>query len=139
AGDALHTGDEYLVDLNRSGMPLMEIVSEPDLRSANEARDYAITLRDVLRALGASEADMEKGQLRAEANVSVRRRGSGELGVKTELKNINSFRALQRAVDHEIGRQVAALESGGAVVQETRGWSEADQATFSQRSKEYAQ
>ena len=82
---------------------------------------------------------MEKGQLRAEANVSVRRRGSRELGVKTELKNLNSFRALQRAVDHEIRRQVELLESGGEVAQETRGWSEVDQATFSQRSKEYAQ
>ena len=139
AGDALQTASESLVDLNRSGMPLMEIVSEPDIHSADEARDYAMALRAILRAIGASEADMEKGQLRAEANVSVRPTGSGELGVKTELKNINSFRALQRAVDHEIRRQVAVLESGEAVVQETRGWSEADQATFSQRSKEYAQ
>jgi aspartyl-tRNA(Asn)/glutamyl-tRNA(Gln) amidotransferase subunit B len=138
-GDALQTASESLVDLNRSGMPLMEIVSEPDIRGADEARDYAVALRAILRAIGASEADMEKGQLRAEANVSVRRKGSPELGVKTELKNINSFRALQRAVDHEIRRQVAELEAGGAVVQETRGWSEADQATFSQRSKEYAQ
>jgi aspartyl-tRNA(Asn)/glutamyl-tRNA(Gln) amidotransferase subunit B len=139
AGDALQTASESLVDLNRSGMPLMEIVSEPDIRGADEARDYAMALRAILRAIGASEADMEKGQLRAEANVSVRRRGSQELGVKTELKNINSFRALHRAVDHEIRRQVAVLEAGGTVVQETRGWSEADQATFSQRSKEYAE
>jgi aspartyl-tRNA(Asn)/glutamyl-tRNA(Gln) amidotransferase subunit B len=139
AGDALHTAEESLVDLNRSGMPLMEIVSEPDLRSAEEARDYAVALRDVLRAVGASEADMEKGQLRAEANVSVRRRGSSELGVKTELKNINSFRALHRAVAFEIERQVQELAAGRPVVQETRGWSEAEQRTFSQRSKEYAQ
>ena len=139
AGDALHTADESLVDLNRSGMPLMEIVSEPDLRSADEARDYAMALRAVLRAVGASEADMEKGQLRAEANVSVRRRGSSELGVKTELKNINSFRALHRAVAYEIERQTRELESGRQVIQETRGWSEAEQRTFSQRSKEYAQ
>src|SRR2546429_4253374 len=139
AGDALQTASESLVDLNRSGVPLMEIVSEPDIHGADEARDYAVALRAILRAIGASEADMEKGQLRAEANVSVRPRGSQELGVKTELKNINSFRALQRAVDEEIRRQVAVLESGGAIVQETRGWSEADQATFSQRSKEYAQ
>jgi aspartyl-tRNA(Asn)/glutamyl-tRNA(Gln) amidotransferase subunit B len=139
AGDALQTASESLVDLNRSGMPLMEIVSEPDIHSADEARDYAVALRAILRAIGASEADMEKGQLRAEANGSGRPTGSGELGVKTELKNINSFRALQRAVDHEIRRQVAALEAGEAVVQETRGWSEAEQATFSQRSKEYAQ
>src|SRR5256884_2128423 len=139
AGDALQTASESLVDLNRSGVPLMEIVSEPDIHSAEEARDCAIALRAILRAIGASEADMEKGQLRAEANVSVRPKGSRELGVKTELKNLNSFRALQRAIDEEIRRQVAVLESGGAIVQETRGWSEADQATFSQRSKEYAQ
>jgi aspartyl-tRNA(Asn)/glutamyl-tRNA(Gln) amidotransferase subunit B len=138
AGDALETAQESLVDLNRAGLPLMEIVSEPDLASADEARDYAMTLRAVLRAIGASEADMEKGQLRAEANVSVRLRGATELGVKTELKNINSFRALHRAVGHEIERQIEVLETGGEVVQETRGWSEADQRTFSQRSKEYA-
>ena len=139
AGDALETAHESLVDLNRAGVPLMEIVSEPDLSGAEEARDYAMTLRAILRAVGASEADMEKGQLRAEANVSVRRRGAAELGVKTELKNINSFRALQRAVDYEIERQIGVLEGGGTVVQETRGWSEPDQRTFSQRGKEGAQ
>jgi aspartyl-tRNA(Asn)/glutamyl-tRNA(Gln) amidotransferase subunit B len=139
AGDALETASESLVDLNRAGVPLMEIVSEPDLTSAEEARDYAVTLREILRSIGASEADMEKGQLRAEANVSVRPRGSTQLGVKTELKNINSFRFLQRAVEHEIRRQIEVLESGGVVVQETRGWSEAEQRTFSQRTKEYAQ
>jgi aspartyl-tRNA(Asn)/glutamyl-tRNA(Gln) amidotransferase subunit B len=139
AGDALQTAGESLVDLNRSGMPLMEIVTEPDLRSAEEARDYAVALRGILIAVGASEADMEKGQLRAEANVSVRRRGSIELGVKTEVKNLNSFRALHRAVDYEIERQVRELEAGRPIVQETRGWSEPEQWTFSQRSKEFAQ
>jgi aspartyl-tRNA(Asn)/glutamyl-tRNA(Gln) amidotransferase subunit B len=139
AGDALQSAAESLVDLNRSGVPLMEIVTEPDLHGAEEARDYAVALREILRAIGASEADMEKGQLRAEANVSVRPRGSDRLGVKTELKNINSFRALHRAVEHEIRRQVDLLEAGEAVVQETRGWSEAEQRTYSQRSKEYAQ
>jgi aspartyl-tRNA(Asn)/glutamyl-tRNA(Gln) amidotransferase subunit B len=138
AGDALHSAEQSLVDLNRAGLPLMEVVSEPDLRSADEARDYAMALRAILRAVGASEADMEKGQLRAEANVSVRRRGTTALGVKTELKNINSFRALHRAVEHEVQRQVGLLEAGGTVVQETRGWSEAEQRTFSQRRKEYA-
>jgi len=138
AGDALQTAGESLVDLNRSGVPLMEIVSEPDLHSADEARDYAMALRALLRAVGASDADMEKGQLRAEANVSVRQRGSDELGVKTELKNINSFRALHRAVEHEIKRQIEIMEAGGKVVQETRGWSEAEQRTFPQRTKEYA-
>jgi aspartyl-tRNA(Asn)/glutamyl-tRNA(Gln) amidotransferase subunit B len=139
AGDTLQTAGESLVDLNRSGMPLMEIVSEPDLRSAEEARDYAVALRGILIAVGASEGDMEKGQLRAEANVSVRPRASTELGVKTELKNLNSFRALHRAVAYEIERQVRELEAGRTIVQETRGWSEAEQRTFSQRSKEFAQ
>jgi len=138
AGDALHTAEESLVDLNRSGVPLMEIVSEPDLRSAEDSRNYAEGLRALLRAIGASEAEMEKGQLRAEANVSVRPAGSDQLGVKTELKNINSFRALQRAVDYEIRRQIEILEARGVVVQETRGWSEAEQRTFPQRTKEYA-
>jgi aspartyl-tRNA(Asn)/glutamyl-tRNA(Gln) amidotransferase subunit B len=138
AGDALHTAASSLVDLNRSGVPLMEIVTEPDLRGADEARDYAMALRAILRAIGASEADMERGQLRAEANVSVRRAGTDALGVKTELKNINSFRALHRAVEYEIDRQIDILESAGQVVQETRGWSEAEQRTFSQRVKEYA-
>ncbi len=138
AGDALHSAEESLVDLNRAGVPLMEVVSEPDLHSAEAARDYAIELRDLFRAVGVSEADMEKGQLRAEANVSVRKVGESALGVKTELKNINSFRALQRAVAHEIERQVDVLEEGGQVVQETRGWSEAQQRTFTQRSKEEA-
>jgi aspartyl-tRNA(Asn)/glutamyl-tRNA(Gln) amidotransferase subunit B len=138
AGDTLHTALESLVDLNRSGVPLMEIVSEPDMRSADEARDYAVALRALLCAIGASEADMEKGQFRAEANVSVRRSGIDELGVKTEIKNINSFRALHRAVEYEIRRQIEVLEGGRPVVQETRGWSEPEQRTFSQRSKEYA-
>src|SRR5437660_8823140 len=139
AGDALQTASESLVDLNRSGLPLMEVVSEPDIHSAEEARDYAMALRAILRAIGASEAEMEKGQLRAEANVSVRRRGAAELGVKTELKNLNSFRALHRSVAFEIERQVRELEAGRPIVQETRGWSEPEQWTFSQRSKEFAQ
>ena len=139
AGDSLHAGGVSMVDLNRSGMPLMEIVTEPDLRSAADARDYAVELRALLRTIGASEADMEKGHLRAEANVSIRPRGSGQLGVKTELKNINSFRALFRAVEFELKRQAEVLESGGQVVQETRGWSEAEQRTVTQRSKEGAE
>jgi len=130
---------ESFVDLNRAGIPLMEIVSEPDLRSADEARDYAVALRTLLRTIGASEGEMEKGQLRAEPNISLRRAGSEELGVKTELKNINSFRALHRAIQFEVVRQTEVLESGGTVVQETRGWSEAEQRTFSQRSKEFAE
>ncbi len=139
AGDSLHRAWESYVDLNRAGVPLMEIVSEPDLRSADDARDYAMELQAVLRAIGASDADMEKGQMRAEPNVSVRRAGAEELGVKTELKNINSFRALHRAIGFEVKRQIELIESGGTVVQETRGWSEAEQRTFSQRTKELAE
>ena len=139
AGDKLHRAWESYVDLNRAGVPLMEIVSEPDLRSADEARDYAMELRTLLRTIGASEADMEKGQMRVEPNVSIRRASSGELGVKTELKNINSFRSLHRAITFEVERQAGLLESGGEVVQETRGWSEAEGRTFSQRSKEFAE
>ena len=139
AGDKLHKARESFVDLNRAGVPLMEIVTEPDLRSADEARDYAVALRTLLRTIGASDADMEKGQLRAEPNISIRRAGSTELGVKTELKNINSFRALHRAILFEVARQTEVLESGGTVVQETRGWSDAEQRTFSQRSKEFAE
>ncbi len=139
AGDKLHKAHESFVDLNRAGVPLMEIVTEPDLRSADEARDYAMALRTLLRTIGASEAEMEKGQLRAEPNISIRPAGSDELGVKTELKNINSFRALHRAILYEVARQAELIESGGTVVQETRGWSEAEQRTFSQRSKEFAE
>src|SRR2546427_3509890 len=139
AGDKLHKAWESYVDLNRAGVPLMEIVSEPDLRSADEARDYAIELRTLLRTIGASEAEMEKGQMRAEPNISIRREGSNELGVTTELKNINSFRALHRAILFEVERQKQVLESGGSVGQETRGWSEAEQRPFSQRSKEFAE
>ncbi len=139
AGDKLHRAWESYVDLNRAGVPLMEIVSEPDLRSADEARDYAMELRTLLRTIGASEAEMEKGQLRAEPNISIRRVGSTEFGVKTELKNINSFRALHRAIRFEVDRQVQVVESGGKVVQETRGWSEDEERTFSQRTKEFAE
>ncbi len=139
AGDRLHKAWESYVDLNRAGVPLMEIVSEPDLRSADEARDYAMELRTLLRTIGASEADMEKGQMRVEPNVSIRRNDTEGLGVKTELKNINSFRALHRAISFEVARQSELLESGGVVVQETRGWSEAEGRTFSQRSKEFAE
>jgi aspartyl-tRNA(Asn)/glutamyl-tRNA(Gln) amidotransferase subunit B len=139
AGDKLQSAKESFVDLNRAGVPLMEIVSEPDLTSADEARDYAVAMRTLLRTIGASEAEMEKGQLRAEPNISIRRAGTDELGVKTELKNINSFRALHRAILFEVTRQIEVLESGGTVIQETRGWSETEQRTFSQRSKEFAE
>jgi aspartyl-tRNA(Asn)/glutamyl-tRNA(Gln) amidotransferase subunit B len=139
AGDSLRAARESYVDLNRAGVPLMEIVTEPDLHSPGAARDYAIELRRLLRLVGASEADMEKGQMRIEPNISVTYPRSSEHGVKTELKNINSFRSLYRAVHYEINRQVRILESRGSVIQETRGWSDSEGRTFPQRTKEFAE
>jgi aspartyl-tRNA(Asn)/glutamyl-tRNA(Gln) amidotransferase subunit B len=132
-------GDDYsLVDLNRAGVPLLEIVSEPDLHSAAEVRAYAQALQTVLRYVGASSGDMEKGMLRIEPNISVRPAGSSTLGTRAEIKNLNSFRVLERATAYQIEKQIETLETGGRVVQETVGWDEAAQATFSQRSKEEA-
>ncbi|HEY8477574.1 MAG TPA: Asp-tRNA(Asn)/Glu-tRNA(Gln) amidotransferase subunit GatB, partial [Chloroflexota bacterium] len=113
-----------LVDVNRSGVPLIEIVTEPDLRSPVEAHVFLSKLRAILRALRVSTGNMEEGALRCDANVSVRPVGSSEFGVKTEVKNMNSFRSVQRALEYEIRRQIAVLEGGGQVVQETRGWQE---------------
>jgi aspartyl-tRNA(Asn)/glutamyl-tRNA(Gln) amidotransferase subunit B len=133
------SGETYsLVDLNRAGVPLLEIVSEPDLRGVKEVRAYATALRSLLRYVGASSGDMEKGAIRFEANVSLRPAGSRELGTRVEIKNLNSFRAMERAVAYEIERQTAILESGGQVEQETLGWDEASAATYPQRSKEEA-
>ncbi|HLF09499.1 MAG TPA: Asp-tRNA(Asn)/Glu-tRNA(Gln) amidotransferase subunit GatB [Dehalococcoidia bacterium] len=132
-------GDQYaLVDVNRSGVPLMEIVSEPDLRSPAEARAYGLKLRQILRYLGVSEADMEKGNMRFDTNVSIRPVGSSELGAKVEVKNINSFRSVIRALEYEVQRQGALLDEGGRIPQETRGWVEDRGVTVSQRSKESA-
>ncbi|HEY9151247.1 MAG TPA: Asp-tRNA(Asn)/Glu-tRNA(Gln) amidotransferase subunit GatB [Anaerolineales bacterium] len=132
-------GESYsLVDLNRAGVPLLEIVSEPDIHSSEAARAYGETLRDILRYLGVNSGDMEKGVIRFEANVSVRRKGTTELGTRTEVKNLNSFRALERAIDYEIARQSKIIEAGGTVEQETLGWNEARGETYSQRSKEDA-
>ncbi len=132
-------GKSYsLIDLNRAGVPLLEIVSEPDMHSADEARAYGEALRDILRYLGVNSGDMEKGVIRFEANVSVRPKGSDELGTRTEVKNLNSFRAMDRAIAYEIERQSAILASGGKVEQETLGWSDARGQTYSQRSKEDA-
>jgi len=127
-----------LVDLNRAGVPLLEIVSEPDLSSAEQARAYGEALRDILRYLQVNSGDMEKGVIRFEANISVRPRGQEALGLRTEVKNLNSFRAMDRAIAYEIERQSAILASGGKVEQETLGWSEARGQTYSQRSKEDA-
>jgi aspartyl-tRNA(Asn)/glutamyl-tRNA(Gln) amidotransferase subunit B len=125
-----------LVDFNRSGAPLMEIVTEPELHSAEEARRYAEELQLMLRSIGASNADMERGQLRVEANVSLRPRGTEDFGTRIEIKNMNSFRAVERAVAFEIERQAAALDAGEPLVQETRGWSEERGSTYRMRVKE---
>jgi aspartyl-tRNA(Asn)/glutamyl-tRNA(Gln) amidotransferase subunit B len=134
----LENGQGSLVDFNRSGVPLLEIVSEPDLRSADEARVYAMKLRQILRYLGVNSGDMEKGVIRFEANVSLRPPGGDQLGTRTEIKNLNSFRALADAANFELERQRAILRAGGEVLQDTMGWSEARQETFSQRGKEEA-
>jgi len=132
-------GQEYsLVDLNRAGVPLLEIVTEPDFRSAEDVRIGGETLRRLLRALSVNSGDLEKGVMRIEPNISVRPMGSETLGTKVEIKNLNSFRALERGVAYEIERHIATLEAGEAVAQETVGWDEAAQATFSQRTKEDA-
>ncbi|MGO9181277.1 MAG: Asp-tRNA(Asn)/Glu-tRNA(Gln) amidotransferase subunit GatB [Candidatus Limnocylindrales bacterium] len=136
-----HTTDELgrrisLVDFNRSGLPLMEIVTEPDVRTAEQARRYAEELRLLLRAIGASDAEMENGQMRVEANVSIRPAGSEAYGTRTEVKNMNSFRAVERAIAHEIQRQSRALEAGEVLVQETRGWDDVRNETYTMRVKE---
>jgi aspartyl-tRNA(Asn)/glutamyl-tRNA(Gln) amidotransferase subunit B len=125
-----------LVDFNRSGAPLMEIVTEPEVRTAEQARRYAEELQLLLRSIGASDADMERGQLRVEANVSLRPRGTEPFGTRVEVKNMNSFRAVERAVEFEIERQAAALDAGEALLQETRGWSEERGETYRMRVKE---
>ena len=125
-----------LIDFNRSGAPLMEIVTDPDMRTAEQGRRYAEELQLLLRTIGASDADMERGQLRVEANVSLRRRGATEYGTRVEVKNMNSFRSVERAIAFEIERQAAALDAGESLVQETRGWSDDRGATYHMRSKE---
>jgi aspartyl-tRNA(Asn)/glutamyl-tRNA(Gln) amidotransferase subunit B len=125
-----------LVDFNRSGAPLMEIVTEPDIRTAEQARRYAEELQLLLRSIGASDAYMERGQLRVEANVSLRRRGTEPFGTRVEVKNMNSFRAVERAIAFEIERQAAILDAGEPLVQETRGWSEERGSTYRMRVKE---
>ncbi|MBK8418416.1 Asp-tRNA(Asn)/Glu-tRNA(Gln) amidotransferase subunit GatB [Candidatus Villigracilis saccharophilus] len=133
-----HEKNYALVDFNRAGVPLLEIVSEPDMRSVEAALSYATKIRAILRYLGVNSGDMEKGILRFEANVSVRPSGSSELRTRTEIKNLNSFRALTRASAYEIERQIKVYEAGGEVVQETLGWNEARGVTVSQRGKEDA-
>lgn len=127
-----------LVDINRAGVPLMEIVGEPDLRTPEEARQYLIRLRSILQYLGVSTGNMEEGSFRCDANISIRPVGSSEFGPKVEVKNMNSFRAVYRAMEYETRRQIQVMEEGGRLVQETRGWVEGEGKTVSQRSKEYA-
>jgi aspartyl-tRNA(Asn)/glutamyl-tRNA(Gln) amidotransferase subunit B len=143
AGKSIHDGfkdsDRYTyVDLNRSGTPLIEIVTEPDMRSSDEAYAYLTEMKQVMQYIGVSDCDMEKGQLRCDANVSVRLRGAPKFGTKAEVKNLNSFRFLKMALEYEIERQVELLESGGQVVQETRLYNAEAGRTVSMRSKEHA-
>ncbi len=162
AGKLMHDpgGQFSLVDFNRAGVPLMELVTEPDIKSAKDAKKFAEELQLTLQYLGASEANMEKGEMRCEANISVlpvaklgspdaskafvrrdsesREKYGRSLGIKVEVKNLNSFRAVERAIEYEVRRQIELLESGKKVVQETRGWNENKEETFPQRSKESA-
>ena len=137
-GGRIHEATHSLVDYNRAGVPLVEIVSHPDLRSAEASRAYVDELRAILVATGASDGKMEEGSLRVDANVSVRPSGSSDLGTRCEIKNMNSLRSLGRAIEFEAARQIELLEQGGRVVQETRHWNEADGRTHSMRSKEEA-
>ena len=143
AGKSMHEGfrdsaSYTYVDLNRSGTPLIEIVTEPDMRSSDEAHAFLTELKQVLQYVGVSECDMEKGQLRCDANISVRPRGAEEFGTKAEVKNLNSFRFAKMALDYEIARQVKLIEGGGTVMQETRLYDAATGQTVSMRSKEHA-
>jgi aspartyl-tRNA(Asn)/glutamyl-tRNA(Gln) amidotransferase subunit B len=143
AGKLVHGGSDRLsgstysmVDYNRAGVPLVEIVSEPDLRSGQEAAEYAQEIRRIVRYLGVSDGNMQEGSLRCDVNISVRPVGTEKFGTKVEIKNMNSFSAIQKAIEHEIERQVAALEAGERLYQETRLWDESTQRTVSMRSKE---
>jgi aspartyl-tRNA(Asn)/glutamyl-tRNA(Gln) amidotransferase subunit B len=137
-GKLYHREGYSLVDYNRSGVPLLEIVSEPDLNSVEQVKAYATSLRTLLRYLEVNSGDMEKGVIRFEANVSVLKAGQRDLGTRTEIKNLNSFRSMVRAIEYEIDRQVSILSSGGEIQQETLGWDESAGETISQRSKEEA-
>jgi len=139
AGKNLHgLGSESVVDLNRAGTPLIEIVGAPDLRSAAEAAAYLKALRDVLMFMGVNDGNLEEGSFRCDANVSVRPQGQEAFGTRCEVKNVNSFRFVQKAIEYEIDRQTEIVRSGGKIHQETRGWNERESKTFSLRSKEEA-
>ena len=143
AGKSLHDGfadsvSKTYIDLNRCGTPLLEIVSEPDLRSADEVFEYLTRLKEILLYTGVSDCNMEEGSLRCDANVSVMLKGAAEVGTKAEVKNVNSFRYIRSAVEYEIERQIGVLEGGGRVVQESRLWNQGEGRTYSMRSKEQA-
>ena len=139
AGKNVHgMGGDSVVDLNRAGTPLVEIVGGPDLRSSAEAADYLKRLREVLMALGVNDGNLEEGSFRCDANVSIRPRGATELGTRCEIKNVNSFRFVERAIDYEVARQIALVSGGQRIVQETRRWDEPTGKTYSLRSKEEA-
>ena len=135
-GGRIHDATHSLVDYNRAGVPLMEIVSEPDIRSAEQARAYVSELRGVLQAIGVSDVKMEEGSMRVDANVSIRPVGTETLGTKVEVKNMNSLRSLGRAIDYEIARQIEAMATGERIMQETRGWDEDAGMSQGMRSKE---
>ncbi|MCO5318776.1 MAG: Asp-tRNA(Asn)/Glu-tRNA(Gln) amidotransferase subunit GatB [Microthrixaceae bacterium] len=137
-GGRIHDAGHSIIDYNRAGVPLLEIVGRPDIRNAEEARSYVTELRAILVAVGASDGKMEEGSLRVDCNVSVRPRGSDELGTRCEIKNVNSLRSLGRAIDYEAARQVDLIEAGEAVRQQTRHWNEDDGRTHTLRSKEEA-
>ena len=139
AGKLTHYGDYSLVDLNRAGTPLIEIVSEPDIHSAAAAKAYASELHKLMTYSGVTRGDLYHGNMRFDVNLSVALKGATELGTRAEVKNLNSFRSIEKAAEYEFKRQVERLESGQAIVQETRGWDDAKQTTSSQRSKEDAQ
>ena len=139
-GKLIHAGgNESLVDYNRSGVPLMEVVTEADIGSADEAREYLVRLRAILTYLGVNDGKMEEGSLRCEPNISVRPKGTKKLGTKTELKNLNSFRAVYRGVDYEAARQIEVLNDGGKVIQQTRRWDDVRGITSTMRTKEIEQ
>jgi aspartyl-tRNA(Asn)/glutamyl-tRNA(Gln) amidotransferase subunit B len=138
AGGHMTTSEATLIDYNRAGVPLMEIVSEPEIGSPDEAEQYLMVLRDVMLYIGVSDVKMHEGSLRCDANVSIRPLGTKELGTKTEIKNMNSFKSVVAALEHEISRQHACVASGERIVQETRGWDEVRGLTYSMRSKEQA-
>ena len=137
-GKSTHYANCTGLDYNRSGVPLMEIVSEPDMRSADEAYAYLTALKQIMEYADVSDCDMEKGQMRCDVNVSIRPRGQKEFGTKVEVKNLNSFRSAHRAINYEIKRQIVALESGEVITQDTRGWNDEAGETVVQRTKENA-